>query len=106
TLAQLRKAHPALARGRQVTRTYSEAPGLFSVSRFDPVSGSEYFIAFNTSDKPITTQSVIGASATSLETLYGQCPAQVSSAGSVTVKLPAFGSMVCRVAPSPEITVR
>jgi glycosidase len=106
TLAQLRKAHPALARGRQVTRTYSEAPGLFSVSRFDPVGGTEYFIAFNTSDKPIAVQSVIGASATSLETLHGQCPAQVSAPGSVTVELPAFGSMVCRVAPSPELTVR
>jgi glycosidase len=106
TLAQLRKAHPALARGRQVTRTYSEAPGLFSVSRFDPVSGTEYFIAFNTSDKPIAMQSVIGVSAASLETLYGRCPAQVSAPGSVTVELPALGSMVCRVAPSPETTVR
>ncbi|MGV3511785.1 MAG: alpha-amylase family glycosyl hydrolase [Novosphingobium sp.] len=106
TLAKLRKENPALARGKQVTRTYSDDPGLFSVSRFDPVSGTEYFIAFNTSDKSIAAQSVIGSSATTFETLYGHCPAQVSAPGSVTVKLPAFGSMVCRVAPSPENTVR
>ena len=37
-LAKLRKEHPALARGRQVTRTYSDGTGLFSVSRFDPVA--------------------------------------------------------------------
>jgi glycosidase len=105
-LAQLRKDHPALTRGRQVTRTYSEAPGVFSVSRFDPVSGIEYLIAFNTSDKPLRAQSVIGASATSLESLFGPCPAQVSAPGSVTVDLPAFGSMVCRATPFPETTVR
>lgn len=105
-LADLRRAHPALARGRQVTRTYSEAPGLFSVSRFDPVSGSEYLIAFNTSDKPLRAASVIGASARSLASLYGQCPAQVTAPGSVVIDIPAFGSIVCRVSPSPETPVR
>lgn len=105
-LAVLRKAHPALARGRQVTRTYSEGPGLFSVSRFDPETGTEYLIAFNTSDKPLRATSVIGASASGLEGLYGQCPLSVAAPGSVLLDLPAFGSVVCRVILSPESSVR
>lgn len=105
-LARLRKDHPALVRGRQVVRTYAEAPGLFSVSRFDPHSGTEYLIAFNTSDKPLRTASVIGSSGQSLEGLFGSCPARVTAPGSVMLDIPAFGSLVCRVAPSPEIIVQ
>lgn len=105
-LTALRKAHPALARGRQVTRGYAEAPGLFSVSRFDPDTGAEYLIAFNTSDRPLRVASVIGASAQVLETLYGTCPAKVAAPGSVLLDLPAFGSAVCRVVPSSETLSR
>lgn len=103
-LAALRAAHPALARGRQVTRGYGETPGLFSVSRFDPETGAEYLIAFNTSDAPIRAASVVGASATRLETLHGTCPASVAAPGSVLLDLPAFSSAVCRLLPSsPEM---
>lgn len=99
-LAALRAAHPALARGRQVTRSYGETPGLFSVSRFDPATGAEYLIAFNTSDAAIHTASVVGTSAETLDTLFGACPARVSAPGSVMLDLPAFGSAVCRLIPS------
>jgi glycosidase len=99
-LAALRGAHPALARGRQVVRSYGDTPGLFSVSRFDHETGAEYLIAFNTSDAPIRGASVVGTSAQTLETLFGNCPAQVSAPGSVTLELPAFGSAVCRLIPS------
>ncbi|MBA4355331.1 MAG: alpha-amylase, partial [Novosphingobium sp.] len=105
-LARLRKDHPALARGRQIVRTYAEVSGLFSVSRFDPQSGTEYLIAFNTSDKPLHVASVIGSSAQSLEGLFGNCPAQVAAPGTVMLDIPAFGSLVCRVSPSPEFMVR
>jgi hypothetical protein len=100
TLAALRAAHPALARGRQMVRGYSEKPGLFSVSRFDPQTGAEYLIAFNTSDASIQATSVIGTGAEALETLFGTCPARVTAPGSVMLDLPAFGSAVCRVLPS------
>ena len=99
-LAALRAAHPALARGRQVVRGYSEQPGLFSVSRFDPESGAEYLIAFNTSDAPIHAASVVGTSAQTLESLFGDCPSRVAAPGSVLLDLPAFGSAVCRLLPS------
>jgi len=99
-LAALRAAHPALARGRQVVRGYAEKPGLFSVSRFDPATGAEYLIAFNTSNAPVQAATVVGTSAETLETLFGTCPARVSAPGSVTLDLPAFGSAVCRLLPS------
>ncbi len=99
-LAALRAAHPALARGRQIVRGYADQPGLFSVSRFDPATGAEYFIAFNTSDAPLHAASVIGTEADALEGLFGTCPARVSAPGSVMLDLPAFGSAVCRVIPS------
>lgn len=99
-LAALRQAHPALKHGEQRVRAYSQKPGLFSVSRFDPATGAEYLIAFNTSDAPIHAASVIGTQAETLETLFGACPVRVSAAGSVMLDLPAFGSAVCRVFPS------
>ncbi|MBB3356792.1 MULTISPECIES: alpha-amylase family glycosyl hydrolase [unclassified Novosphingobium] len=96
-LNALRAAHPALARGAQLTRSYGEKPGLFSVSRFDPVTGAEYLIAFNTSGQPIKAASTIGTSAQRLESLLGQCPAMVAAPGSIVLDLPAYGSAVCRV---------
>lgn len=101
-LAALRRAHPALTRGRQVVRDYAQAPGLFSVSRFDPEMGAEYFIAFNTADHPIDVNSTIGATVRQLESLSGPCPATTSAPGSVRVALPAFGWMLCRTTESPQ----
>lgn len=100
-LARRRHAHSALARRRQVIRGLSEKPGLFSVSRFDPATGAEYWIAFNTSDAAIHAASVIGTNAEAHETLFGACPARVSAPGSVMLDLPAFGCSVCRVQLSP-----
>ncbi len=99
-LSALRVAHPALTRGGQIVRADAQAPGLFSVSRFDPDSGAEYLIAFNTSDAPIHSASVVGTTAETLETLFGTCPARVTAPGSVMLDLPAFGSAVCRLLPS------
>lgn len=99
-LAALRKAHPALARGKQIVRSYHLEPGLFSVSRFDPNDGTEYLIAFNTSNKAIRANGRIGYQATSLQTLAGTCPAAVTAPGSVALDLPALGWAVCRVSDS------
>ena len=101
-LGALRHGHPALVLGRQVVRSYDDKPGLFSVSRFDPDTGAEYIIAFNTSDRPLHAASVIGTSAVRLEALFGTCPTSVTAPGSVTFDLPPFGSAVCRAIPSPD----
>lgn len=96
-LAALRKAHPALARGRQLVRSYHLEPGLFAVSRFDPKNETEYLIVFNTSPVPLSARSKIGYDARALESVAGNCPAIIDTPGSVAFNLPAFGWAVCRV---------
>lgn len=95
TLAKLRRAHPALTRGRQVLRFAGEKPGLFAVSRFDPVTGGEILIAFNSSPQPWTGNVEVEAGSTTFASLAGACPATAAAPGSVTLTLPAFGYAVC-----------
>ena len=101
-LAALRQAHPALARGRQVNREYEQVPGLFAVSRFDPETGGEYLLAFNTSSQPIRRNAQLGYDAREFQSLAGDCPAQVSAPGSAAINLPAFGWAICKVAERTE----
>ncbi|MEM6477019.1 MAG: alpha-amylase family glycosyl hydrolase, partial [Pseudomonadota bacterium] len=102
-LSDVRKRHAALRRGRQVTRTYNDtAPGLVSFSRFDPESGAEYLLAFNTSGEAISVGSTIGYSARALETLHGTCPDKVSAPGSVALELAPFGWCIARVSESAK----
>lgn len=97
-LAAVRKDHPALRRGRQVVRSYADtAPGLISFSRFDPETGAEYLLAFNTSPQAVTARSAIGYAAQALSPLHGTCPDRVAAPGSVTLSLPAFGWCIARV---------
>ncbi|MFX7690391.1 hypothetical protein ABTJ45_20405, partial [Acinetobacter baumannii] len=65
------------------------------VSRFDPASGAEVLVAFNTSAAPITRQVEVGVGSTAFAPLVGQCAASASAPGSVTVTLPAFGYVAC-----------
>ncbi|WP_294331693.1 alpha-amylase family glycosyl hydrolase [uncultured Sphingomonas sp.] len=95
TLARLRTSHPALTRGRQVTRFASEKPGLFAVSRFDPKTGAETVIAFNTSPEPWTGNVQVETGSTDFRTLAGACPAGAVAPGSLSLSLPAFGYAVC-----------
>ncbi|MGC0382220.1 glycosidase [Streptomyces sp. SAI-129] len=46
-LAQLRKAHPALADGVQTERYAADGPGIYAFSRTDAKTGAEYVVAFN-----------------------------------------------------------
>ena len=97
TLARLRVATPALTRGRQVTRASEDRPGLFAVSRFDPTSGAEYLIAFNTSAAALDRQVMIGGDG-AVAVVAGQgCPGRASTPGSLRVRLAPFGYAVCRV---------
>lgn len=98
----IRRAHPALTRGRQVVRHYEQEPGVFAISRFDPDSGAEYLAVFNTSDAPRGANITLGYGARALETLAGQCPARVTAPGSAAFSLPAFGWAVCRVSEVSE----
>ena len=102
-LSALRRAHPALLRGRQQARHYEvEGPGVFAVSRFDPETGGEYLAVFNTADEERSANVSLGYDARAFETLSGQCPARVSAPGSAAFTLPAFGWAVCRVSETAE----
>jgi glycosidase len=101
-LSAVRKAHPALSRGRQEVRHYEQEAGIFAVSRFDPDTGGEYLAVFNTADAPRSANVMLGYSARSFDTLAGTCPATVSAPGSAAFALPAFGWAVCRVSEMAE----
>lgn len=94
-LAKLRRATPALTRGRQVTRAAGEKPGLFAASRFDPATGAEVLLVFNTSAQPLTQQVEVNVESRVFTTLAGTCAATAAAPGSVTVTLPPFGYAAC-----------
>ena len=91
-LAALRASQPALRRGRQLVRAYSDSPGLFAVSRLDPESGREILIAFNTSRSPIESQ--VQTQSGEFRSLRGTCEAH-SVAGSYHVSLAPLDFVVC-----------
>ena len=95
SLARLRVANPALTRGRQIIRARGDAPGLFAVSRFDPATGREYLIAFNTSAKPITQAVQVETASQRFTTMAGRCAPSAAAPGSLMLELPAFGYAVC-----------
>ncbi|MDR6147122.1 glycosidase [Sphingomonas sp. SORGH_AS870] len=95
TLARLRVANPALTRGRQVVRARGDAPGLFAVSRFDPDTGREFVIAFNTSAKPIAQAVQVETASQRFTAMAGPCAPKAAAPGSLMFDLPAFGYAVC-----------
>lgn len=94
-LAGIRTSHAALTRGRQVVRYAQDKPGLFAVSRFDPATGREILLLFNTSTDPVEQNVAVEASSGNFETLAGTCAPSASAPGSVRVSLPALGYAVC-----------
>jgi glycosidase len=93
-LAKLRAQLPGLRHGRQVVRAQVQKPGLFAVSRFG-ADGREILIAFNTAATPLVAQVEVEAGTSKFESRLGECAAEASAPGSVQVKLPAFGYLVC-----------
>jgi len=95
TLARIRTSHKALTRGRQVIRYAQDKPGLFAVSRFDPTSGREMLLLFNTSTEALRQNVAVETRSTRFEALAGTCPAAASAPGSVAIDLPPLGYAVC-----------
>ncbi|MEP9359625.1 alpha-amylase family glycosyl hydrolase [Sphingomonas sp. KR3-1] len=94
-LARLRTATPALTRGRQLLRAREDKPGLLAISRFDPVTGGEVLLAFNTSTEPLTRQVQVETRSIRFHPLAGNCAATASAPGSLTITLPPLGYAVC-----------
>jgi glycosidase len=94
-LAHIRTTHPALTRGLQLVRYSSDKQGLFAVSRFEPGSGREMLILFNTSNEPLRQNVRVETRSREFEVLAGACPLRAEAPGSVEVELPALGFAVC-----------
>jgi len=95
TLAHIRTSHPALTRGLQLVRFSDSKPGLFAVSRFEPGTGREMLLLFNTSMAPVHQNVRVETRSAAFETLAGSCTATVSAPGTVAVDLPPLGYAVC-----------
>ncbi len=94
-LARIRTSHRALTRGRQVPRAWGDKPGLFAVSRFDPDTGKEILIAFNTSTTPVTANVLVDDASTAFTALHGACEANATAPGSLKVSLAPLDFMIC-----------
>ena len=94
-LARIRTGHPALTRGLQRIRFASDKPGLFAVSRFDPVDGHEMLLLFNTSPVALSQNVEVDVRSLGFTTLVGPCAATATAPGSVSVTLPPFGYAIC-----------
>ncbi|MBC2652010.1 alpha-amylase family glycosyl hydrolase [Novosphingobium aerophilum] len=94
-LAALRRGTPALTAGRTVVRAGTDKPGLFAVSRFDPQTGREVVLAFNTSTQPITAAVQVEVASRSFVSLAGACPAEAAAPGTLTLTLPPLGYAIC-----------
>ena len=94
-VGKVRADTPALRRGRQLVRSSGQEPGLFAASRFDPETGKEVLLLFNTSTKTINENVVVEVASRRFSALAGQCAPEASAPGSVSVTLPALGYAIC-----------
>ncbi len=101
-LAQLRQDNPALRHGRQIVRASGKSPGLFAVSRIDPVTGGEILVAFNTSTTPVDAQILVNSASAQFAARYGNCARDASAPGSYRVQLEPLGFVICAAGTSPQ----
>ncbi|MGC6399725.1 alpha-amylase family glycosyl hydrolase [Sphingomonas sp. FW199] len=93
-LAAIRKDSAALRRGRTLVRAYGKEPGLFAVSRFDPDTGAETLLLFNTGTKPVSGNVEVDPATRGFTAKHGPC-ASVTAPGSAAYALPALGYAIC-----------
>jgi glycosidase len=101
-LSRVRRETPALTSGRTLVRAFSEKPGMLAVSRFDPGTGREVLLAFNTANVPHTQAVTVETASLHFSSLAGQCPLGASAPGSVTITLPPLGFAVCTARPEQD----
>jgi neopullulanase len=94
-VAKVRQGAPALRRGRQLVRFSGPKPGLFAASRFDPDTGKEMLLLFNTSTDPLEANVLVEVASEKFRTLAGRCPVRSAAPGSVRVALEPLSFSVC-----------
>jgi neopullulanase len=95
SLAALRAQHSALRKGKQVTRRYSETPGIFAFSRIDPDTQREILIALNTSPQPIDVNVEVETRTQTFTSVRGACSPRPAAPGSYRVVLEGLSYAVC-----------
>jgi glycosidase len=107
-LSALRRAHPALRDGIQVTRHADDGPGVFAFSRVDPRERVEYLVAVNNAGTARTV--TLDTWSSSFSKVYGDGSATVGDR--VTVTVPPLSAVAFRAgaplavgaAPTVELT--
>lgn len=96
TLSAIRRHTPALMRGSTTVRAFSDKGGLLAVSRFDPDTGREVVLAFNTSATQLSANIAVDMKSRAFEALSGNCPAASAAPGTLAITVPAFGTLICQ----------
>ncbi|GLH98980.1 pullulanase-type alpha-1,6-glucosidase [Phytohabitans aurantiacus] len=91
-LGALRRAHPALRDGIQVTRHADDGPGVFAFSRIDPRERVEYLVAVNNASTARTV--TLDTWSSSFHKVYGDGSATVGDR--VTVTVPPLSAVAFR----------
>ena len=94
-LSAVRRSTPALTSGRSTVRRFTDKPGLFVISRFDPTTGREVVIAYNTSSSVQSASVPVAARSLTFSPLAGQCSLSAQAPGSFRVTLPPLGFAIC-----------
>ncbi|MFI6210144.1 pullulanase-type alpha-1,6-glucosidase [Streptomyces sp. NPDC051041] len=98
-LAELRKAHPALADGVQTERYAADGAGVYAFSRTDARTGTEYVVAFNNADEAKQATFATGSARMRFDGIHGTDGHLRSGADrKVTVTVPAGSAVVYQAA--------
>ncbi|MCJ2181446.1 alpha-amylase family glycosyl hydrolase [Novosphingobium sp. 1949] len=100
-LARLRRATPALQEGESLVRAVpSQGAGLVALSRFDPHSGREIVLVFNTSTEPLQGRVAVDPKSTRFAQIGGKgCATQSIAPGALEVRLDGLDFAVCQALP-------
>ncbi|MET8152804.1 pullulanase-type alpha-1,6-glucosidase [Actinoplanes sp. NPDC049668] len=99
SLADVRKLHPALVDGVQVTRYAADGPGVFAASRIDRRTNTEYVVAANNATTAQTVTLDTWTPNASFAGVYGgAAPAATGADGKLTVRVPALSTVVVKAA--------
>ncbi|WP_320066906.1 pullulanase-type alpha-1,6-glucosidase [Micromonospora sp. RTGN7] len=96
-LGALRRAHPALRDGIQVTRYAADAAGVFAFSRIDPKRRTEYVVAVNNAGTAQTVEVDTWSPGATFAGIYGGAATATAGAdGKLAVTVPAMSAVVYR----------
>ncbi|MEV4756253.1 pullulanase-type alpha-1,6-glucosidase [Micromonospora sp. NPDC049559] len=96
-LGELRKTHPALRDGVQVTRYADDGPGVFAFSRIDPAERVEYVVAVNNATTARSVTVDTWSPGATFRGVYGTSGRPATGAGgALALTVPPLGAVVYR----------